>query len=112
MARQQRRIPPRSQVRKQPAVLDHITDAMADGIDVGGGQRDAVEHNLPLSGWMSPIIKRSSVDLPQPLGPISTVVLRGCGTSDVGARATFAPKVLETFSRESIWGVKGEEVKE
>jgi hypothetical protein len=48
---------------------------------------------------MSPIISRSSVDLPQPLGPIRTVVLPGAGASEVGASACFAPKDLETFSR-------------
>ena len=58
----------------------------------------------PASGETRPTISRSSVDLPQPLGPSRTVVRPRAGISEVGASASFGPKDLETLSRASIRG--------
>ena len=37
--------------------------------------RDPSKEIVPESGAVSPMMSRSNVDLPQPLGPINTVVL-------------------------------------
>ena len=49
----------------------------------------------PLSGAASPMIKRSRVDLPQPLGPINTVVRPGAMDRSVDASATVPPYRLD-----------------
>ena len=69
---------------------------------------------VPVSGAISPFIRRSRVDLPHPLGPIRTVV-RPRGTSrSVGATARVAPNDLATCERlnmnritaEAVWTCK------
>ncbi len=50
----------------------------------------------PLSGWRSPAMRRSSVDLPQPLGPIRTVVWPAGMVRSVGHRAGVPPYDLLT----------------
>src|SRR4051794_11697923 len=51
---------------------------------------------VPPSGAIRPTMSRSSVDLPQPLGPISTVVRPGSTVSDVGCSTVTPPYFLVT----------------
>ena len=62
----------RRQVRKEPAVLDDVADAPADPARGLRGHRiSPCTVTVPRSGATRPTIIRSSVDFPQPLGPIS-----------------------------------------
>ena len=45
----------------------------------------------PVVGVTSPAISRSTVDLPDPLGPSRAVVRRGSNVRSVGASATRSP---------------------
>ena len=51
----------------------------------------------PVSGRISPIISRKSVDLPQPLGPISTVVCPAGTARSVDRSAAAVPYDFETL---------------
>ena len=53
----------------------------------------------PDEGWMSPFINRRRVDLPHPLGPMSTVVCPLGRTRLIGWRAIVEPYFLETLDR-------------
>jgi hypothetical protein len=53
---------------------------------------------LPLSGLINPIMSRINVDLPQPLGPMSTVVFPGWIVKSTEWTAFVKPYALETFS--------------
>ena len=103
----------------QPQVARHQGDVVARRSGAGRGRRPATrsrcggapasrssvaqrlprrERRAPVSGRTSPIISRSRVDLPQPLGPTSTVV-RPSGTwRSSGWSAWTSPKRLETCS--------------
>jgi hypothetical protein len=52
----------------------------------------------PASGASSPAITRSSVDLPEPLGPSSAVKLPSGTEIETSSRATKSSNRLQTFS--------------
>ena len=52
----------------------------------------------PRDGASSPIATRSSVDLPEPFGPISTVGAPGASVSAIRSRIVTAPAVTVTPS--------------
>src|SRR5258706_6204605 len=60
----------------------------------------------PPSGAINPAMSRSTVDLPQPLGPIRTVVVPSAKSSESGASAKRGLSVLAAFSRR-IMGSRG-----
>ena len=53
---------------------------------------------VPESGTSSPAITRSSVDLPEPLGPSRAVSLPSGASNEMSSRAVKSPKRLETDS--------------
>ena len=53
---------------------------------------------VPVSGFSSPAITRSSVDLPLPLGPSSAVSEPSGISSETSSRATKSPNCLVTLS--------------
>ena len=55
---------------------------------------------VPESGTSRPAITRSSVDLPEPLGPSSAVSLPSGASIEMSSRAAKSPKRLETDSTE------------
>ena len=61
----------------------------------------------PASGWTRPIITRSSVDLPQPLGPIKTVVRPAAIVRSIWWSTTNPPYDFETPFSSIIHDVPG-----
>ena len=63
-------------MREQTALLNDVANSPAQSVDVLAVDLLAIELDLGReSGSIRPMIKRRRVDLPQPLGPISAVVL-------------------------------------
>jgi hypothetical protein len=58
----------------------------------------------PLSGSSRPAMTRSSVDLPEPLGPSSAVSEPSGTSSDTSSRARKSPNCFVTASTEIIRG--------
>jgi hypothetical protein len=79
-------------------VLQDVANALPPGQDVRGGQFNAIEANTSRVGMDQTEDDAEQGGLPQPLGPISTVV-RPCGTTRVVGRSTSAsPNDLDTSS--------------
>ena len=53
---------------------------------------------MPVSGFSSPAMTRSSVDLPPPLGPSSAVSEPSGISTETSSRATKSPNCLVTLS--------------
>ena len=86
----------RGQVREQAAVLDDVPRPRRTSSTVAGVSSVPAIVTEPASGRTRPIIRRSSVDLPQPLGPISTVVrpgaiVRSSSGARLGRHTTWKP---------------------
>jgi hypothetical protein len=78
-------------VRKQAALLDHVAHAPTLSAHAGWISACPSNSTRPESGSMRPISIRNSVDLPQPDGPISAVVLPGLISKDTASSAAVAP---------------------
>ena len=80
------------QVREQAAVLDDVADAAAQRLDVVRRQRPPVDAHLAGVGRApAPTSRRSTVDLPQPDGPSSAVVLPDANVRSMPSTAARAP---------------------
>jgi hypothetical protein len=63
--------------------------------------RSPAKRTSPESGSRRPFIRRSSVDLPQPLDPMSTVVRPPSISRSIGPRENPAPNAFETAASSS-----------
>ena len=90
------------QVREQRVVLEHQPDPAPLGLHepaARAGDLLAGDRTEPASGRSSPATSRSTVDLPQPEGPISVTISPGARRGRGRRAATPAPYALATPAR-------------